>query len=115
MSKELAWMRPKLAELCGLVQKFPDDPEKVYYTWFFNADVPYCHGMSWCPDEDVDQAVRCLEATQHTAAFNVRLALGRMWVCVIEDRMGPRSEKQNSQLPVAVCEAIADFFEWEKP
>ncbi len=47
----LSWLRPRLAELCGL-EKYP--------VWV--GGVQQYVGGRWAPDESVEQAIRCLEA-----------------------------------------------------
>ncbi len=61
---DLAWMRPKLAELCGL----RTDEQGDYRDPKDNARYPF----GWRPDEDVAQAVRCLEALGLEYAWTIR-------------------------------------------
>lgn len=95
---DLSWLRPKLAELCGFSLK-----RETFY---------------WAPDEDVDQAVRCLEAfamdTQH-----VELSWsGAAWYCVMQIPLKTGESRvitQHGPMPRAICLAIAAALGWEKP
>lgn len=63
---DLQWMRPRLAELCGLHRRGGDyvDGPTDYALPVFSVDQQHpMDGVQWRPDEDVAQAVRCLNAT----------------------------------------------------
>lgn len=64
---DLAWLRPKLAELCGF------RAEGAFY-WTAGVDViaaGYVYQIGdWRPDEDVAQAIRVLEAAANKDVFD---------------------------------------------
>lgn len=87
---DLKWMRPRLAELVG------DAEPKAY-------------------DEDVAQAVRCLEALR-PRGLTASLALcGDGWSLSVRMKRGNRAlaHKRGDALPSTVCLAIAAALGWE--
>jgi hypothetical protein len=102
---DLAWMRPKLAELCGL------DP----YTDRREPDKPCYVGLTyWHPDEDVAQAVRCLEAMRKNYLTRLTGPTKAFWRCDLINDYSAWVEVDES-LPRAICLAIAAALGWEKP
>lgn len=105
---DLAWMRPKLAELCGLYRL---GDEHVYR----GSQLLEVTTETWRPDEDVAQAVRCLEALGQQFDM-VRESVGWMVRCfrpdnspVVVTTFLPKT------LPQTICLAIAAALGWEKP
>lgn len=119
---DLAWMRPKLAELCGIEQRFgneihPHPNDESVFGWF-DADGKFvCHRDSWRPDEDVGQAIRCLEALDLPTQINNTTHKPRKWlVSVWKDQDGCDAvDLEDGKLPRAICLAIASALAWEKP
>ena len=95
---DLSWMRPKLAELCG---------HTVSYLCS-----EYDRGLvcgDWRPDEDVAQAVRCLEAMKRC----IDLQFDVVWHAQIGiEQFTIRSD---ISLPRAICLALAAALGWDKP
>lgn len=101
---DLAWMRPKLAELCGLrlwKGTFHDDTRGDW--------------VQFRPDQDVAQTVRCLEAMRargwdwnldHRADWAPRCHLASMTCDIWE---------ADASICIAACLAIAAALGWEKP
>lgn len=60
--KDLAWMRPRLAELCGLkyghgwLENLP--PDAAILGWWEGKRLLYPTN-GWHPDKDIAQAIRC--------------------------------------------------------
>lgn len=79
----LAWMRPKLAELCG----------------------PHFSLDGWRPDEDVAQAIRCAVA----AGFPFSINYDSEYHFQIDRRGGAYS----ASLPRAICLGIAAAMGWK--
>lgn len=120
---DLAWMRPKLAELCGWLT-LPEDPH-----WY--SEPPDREGFhnnivgvdEWRPDEDVAQAVRCLEAwrdqTMGDWIIESKPVAGEMayWVelAPFAETPNPKRLLLDGPLPRAICLAIAAALGWEKP
>lgn len=105
---DLAWMRPKLAELCGLQR---DDVGG----WYYPSTVRGLCGETvrdWRPDEDVAQALRCLEATN--GYWDVSRTDGGYEAAVFIDGIGTHHAKDAS-IPHTICLAIAAAFGWEAP
>lgn len=106
MTSSLAWMRPKLAELCGLAR----------------------FDLYWRPDEDVAQAVRCWEALLESGEYccaDIRKPICEGWEVVLrrvahdEDHEKPfvcvGGNGSTKTLPEIICLAIAAALGWEPP
>ncbi len=97
---DLAWMRPKLMTLCGL------DP----LSWGSPLSM-------WRPDEDVAQAIRCLEALRPSLSWSLGVAQnpGDRFVCIAsEDEPGLSVIVYKGTISQATCLAIAVALGWEK-
>jgi hypothetical protein len=96
----LAWMRPKLAELCGLGKR---------------VGVQYEDGtgkLDWRPDTSVEQAIRCLEAFE---AGMICKTPGQWWYVYLYPPNESHSVSvQAAELPRAICLAIAAAMGWEE-
>lgn len=108
MTDPLSWMRPKLAELCGL--------------WFHQSGAhkgTASTGMEpiglfpWDPTTYVAQAVRCLEASGYDADICCRH--GRVSVFAFKQHKKSKGRASHKTLSAAICLAIADALGWEKP
>jgi hypothetical protein len=109
----LVWMRPRLAELCGLK-----------YEWVSDDSIEYFVGLDrWRPDKDVAQAIRCLDAwsekvsgewtinRRHVAgepAYNVRLEPTCVEWTTIRRLLDGSMQR-------AICLAVAEAMGWEEP
>lgn len=103
---DLSWTRPKLAELCGLTLMDGRDDERYRV---------HPSGMAWEPDEDVAQAVRCLEAMNRPVSLwwpinPVEGWVGQGWAVSIGN---PEDAHTGTTLPRAICLAIAAALGWE--
>lgn len=107
---DLAWTRPKLAELCGLKAWKVDPDFDVYRVVSSNTE---SGEQDWRPDDDVAQAVRCLEAL-HAESFRRIDYQGDVWTVVIYPVQGflTSGEGQDRALPRAICCAIARSSGW---
>lgn len=101
---DLAWMRSKLAKLCGV------NPQSILY------DGP---SIYWKPDEDVAQAIRCLEAmnchpklTRSVDHFDFQW---NVWIGVLNGEKWTEGKVTHKSLAVAIVLAIAAALGWEKP
>ncbi len=106
---DLAWMRPKLAELRGYLVYGDEDSYLVHADSKLPSNE---HKLYWRPDEDVAQAIRCLEAAQdsHTTLC---ITKGHQWNVYIDGGMRYGGERQDKSLPRAICLAIAAALEWK--
>lgn len=117
---DLAWMRPKLAELCGL--KSRETVPYVITDYLLNGDY-FCGVPSWRPDLDIAQAVRCLEALQRHRDFcciKIGLYVGEGWEVKLWTHTSSHDKAvacvdQKSSLAETICLAIAAALGWEKP
>lgn len=109
---DLAWMRPRLAELCGYEYK-----AKVIMPFYRHPDGTNMIPQHWKPDEDVAQAIRCLESLAGRGlGFELHLPRSpakALWHCTI------RLDNQNAyridvSLSAAVCLTIAQAMGWEE-
>lgn len=114
---DLAWMRPKLAELCGLtVHK-----NEVDFLLVQKADEPLSSYFLFQPDVDVAQAVRCLEALKFDCGVLRRTQIvgaGPFWDCWIQAFIEPEGHptcRAHLTAPGAICLAIAAALGWEAP
>lgn len=115
MTNDLAWLRPKLAELCGLAAQgryyVRADTVPLYAIDFKK----YPSDEVWRPDEDVAQAIRCLEVFSKKEHIAVQIILGHRWTVILEGGMRIYEECIDKSLPYAICRVIASASEWEKP
>jgi hypothetical protein len=122
----LAWMRPKLAELCSVTgPKWGEtDHLSAYGYWVGDKFI----GKEWRPDTSVAQAIRCWEALQNRGrngdyfcCMDIRRPISEGWELVLrrgkhdEDHENPFViiERQES-LPQGICLAIAAALGWEE-
>lgn len=107
----LAWMRPKLAELCGVEHWTKDDC--CYFSTRVSIDL---HVEEWHPDEDVAQALRCLEALCYRSQIDYDPSSeSRAWGVSIFQAEDISPFSAGSSLSSAICHAIAAAMEWEEP
>ena len=111
----LVRMRPRLAELCGLVRSkgIVDD----FYTdkgiFAFGANDNY--RQVWRPDFDAAQAIRCLEAMR--PAWDIEIFIFEDWVVTLQlkNLNTKKTQEADTSLPRAICLAIAAALGWEDP
>lgn len=105
---DLSWMRPKLAELCGV--RVVDGFEWPKGSMEF-SDV-------WRPDLDVAQAIRCLEASKRELSVGYR-PFNHFADDSINDKPWCSWDSERRIWEVtpsrAICLAIASALGWEKP
>ena len=115
----LAWMRPKLAELCGLTAE-----DSSYWYDPNDAGRVVCMLKDWRPDEDVAQAVRCLERLPKSFRVELlRLETGYGWSGTLMDTPKYFATRytdgvygsDSDTLPHTICLSIAAAFGWKKP
>lgn len=116
---DLAWMRPKLAELAGVTLHDgvsappgwsvgePNTRSYVFYSW------------PWIPDEDVAQAVMSLDSAKAGRGCQHEFIIVRSstqttnhWECHLQYEDMTIVEKGRT-LPHAICMALAAAFGWE--
>lgn len=111
----LKHLRPRLAELCGLRRGkdtiTPTSSSVGGSAILSNGDYSV-RGMSWRPDEDVAQAIRCLEACGWS--WKIQPGAGG-YVCDLVNRDMEHAFARGDTLPVAICLAIAAAMKWETP
>jgi hypothetical protein len=107
---DLAWMRPKLAELCGM------KPHGAWYRIGDDASLDL-HIDDWRPDEDTLQAIRCLERLNRTTEIEFRPSGKSQWYVLFTPEKDGDSAPwaQADTLPHAICRTIAAALGWEKP
>lgn len=98
---DLQWMRPRLAELCGLKLEADDGDTYISDT-----------SQLWRPDEDVAQAVRALEALpeRHFKRMDQQDGFWTVGIWTGED--GGHRCGQAASLARAICIAIAASLGW---
>lgn len=110
---DIAWMRPKLAELCGLFRYAPHNGPPYYAV---PDQLPCRKVYEWRPDDDVAQAVRCLDVLAQRDRFGWKLSptnRGR-YVCDITRPSLHHVFNDGDTLPRAICLAIAAALGWER-
>ncbi len=119
---DLAWMRPKLAGLCGL--SIDASADMVPY---YASGSDYMSVETWRPDENVAQAIRCWEVVQRKApngdyfcCMDIRMPIGEGWEIVMRRAQSEHDKPDvllslQNNLPHAICLAIAAALGWEKP
>lgn len=105
---DLAWMRPKLAELCGV--KITSD----HYIDGNHAQDWSLMPTKWRPDEDAAQAVRCLEAMHWESWHTLQRREGQWSVKVLPvNGIHGSGVARDALLTHAICFAIAAALEWK--
>lgn len=112
---DLAWMRPKLAELCGA--QLNSSTVIDHYEF---SDACLIKLSRWRPDENVAQAIRCLEALPKI--FRIEIVKweqdSRYWSVTLWDlSLAPNGLYGHDDLSLTcgICLAIAAALSWEKP
>lgn len=114
MQNDLAWMRPKLAELCGYRLRQNSNGDQFY-------QVSETEGILlelFRPDEDVAQAVRCLEAVKGDTCETSITSAGAGWHVTLVFPEAPGLARQivkhGFTMQEAICLAIAAALGWEE-
>ncbi len=106
---DLAWMREPLAKLCGA---HAEDLSPVVW-----VEELGCRYIAWLPDEDIAQAMKCLEAMRKTFGHWWFLTPCTAGVAPAPTlAAGPQIGFEPDALyamPRAICRAIARALEWE--
>ncbi len=93
-------MRPKLAELCG-IKEDPGNP----------LDRPLSSGL-WRPDEDVAQAIRCLESLGPEWSWTIRRREVSITNVFNLDPWTPTHLGFSDSIPRNICLAISAALGW---
>lgn len=100
----ISWMRPKLAELCGL----------EYFALTELVRTTGGRHVNWRPDEDVAQAIRCLEALSSEWSWSIRRGDVMVKNIVRDDELNPTHIAFAESIPHNICLAIADALDWKE-
>lgn len=106
----LAWMRPKLAEMCGYSVR-----HDCLYLEHDLHETNFVMSMNyWRPDEDMAQAIRCLEAMHKNEQYHWRIEQAVTGIlCSITTRRLMHLFRVADKAPSAICSAIAAAMGWE--
>ncbi len=111
---DLSWMRPKLAKLCGVTLH---DGVSAPPGWSVGAPNTRDYRFNprpWAPDENVGQAIRCLEAIGPLYAWTIRrreVTLSK----ITDAAWNPTRVTFTDSIPQNICLAIAAALGWETP
>ncbi len=116
MTSSLSWLRPRLAGLCGIkvdARGYVDGN----FIQDFNTLVP-----KWRPDEDVAQAIRCLEAipvgpgdeTTIRRVQDIHNLDRNAWFVRVKRGYNQNTYVEPQSLPRAICLAIAASLNWKE-
>lgn len=103
---DLAWMRPRLAELCGL------SPRMAFELPMYDSRDETMPQSMWRPDLDAAQAVRCLDAVLQKHNAHATIDRGRLWFVEIDGGVRIWAKMGDSSFPRAICLAIAQAMDW---
>ncbi len=105
---DLAWMRPKLAELCGFGTGDISLYEKT------TGQIVDILSDDWRPDEDLVQSIRCLEAMRDTKQASYEIHRAHRWRVEISGYAACYGNITAELLPKAIVLAIAASLNWKE-
>lgn len=110
---DLSWARPKLAELCRLEKRFgnerhPLPNDETVFGWFDSDGEFVCFRDSWRPDDDVAQAIRCLESLpkKWSGGWKLSPSYEGGVICSLNSRDLENVWKHDMSFPKAIVLAI---------
>ncbi len=108
---DLAKYRERLAEIAGVTAFNSSFEQYEPSTW---VDSTGEHKGRWRPDEDVAQAIQCLEAMRPNWRATLAMFAGnQVWRVEIDGHRYFKTQENN--LPAAIVSAIVAALGWAEP